>query len=162
MLIIFMSKKINPIFFLLSCFIYTSSLNGQTPSLVSSYKGTIKINFENIQLAKGSIKLALYRSAETFLDTENAVGFYSFKINNKGSLSATINDLEYGEYAIAVFHDENSNDELETNLLGIPTEPYCFSGSGHSKWKPPVYEDAKFLVSENEITLTLRLEKWKL
>ncbi|MEZ4931733.1 MAG: DUF2141 domain-containing protein [Saprospiraceae bacterium] len=60
------------------------------------------------------------------------------------------------------FHDENSNGELETNLLGIPTEPYCFSGSGHSKWKPPVYEDAKFVVSENEITLTLRLEKWKL
>ncbi|MEZ4952212.1 MAG: DUF2141 domain-containing protein [Saprospiraceae bacterium] len=157
-----MYKKINPTFFFLFCFIYTAILNGQNPLLVSSSKGIIKVNFENIQLAKGSIKLALYRSAETFLDTENAAGFYSFKINEKGSLSATINDLEYGEYAIAVFHDENSNGELETNLLGIPTEPYCFSGSGHSKWKPPVYEDAKFVVSENEITLTLRLEKWKL
>lgn len=157
-----MSKKINSIFFLLFFIFYTFILNGQTPSLVSISKGNIKINFENIQLATGSIKVALYRSAETFLDKENAAAYFSFKINEKGSLAATINDIEYGEYAIAVFHDENSNGELETNLLGIPTEPYCFSGSGHSKWKPPVYEDAKFRVLENEITLTLRLEKWKL
>ena len=157
-----MFKSIYFVLFFLFLFIFHAGINGQVPLLTSSPQGVIKINFENIQVAKGSIKLALYHSAEAFLDTEKAAGLYSFDVMKKGSFSATIGDLEYGEYAIAIFHDENNNDKLETNFFGIPTEPYSFSGSGHSKWKPPVFEDAKFVVADNEISLSLRLEKWKL
>ena len=144
------------------CFFLVLKLSGQPDHATSPAKGKINVKVENIQLAKGSIRLALYRSAEEFLDTEKATAFHSFKVSKTGSLNAMLDGIEHGEYAIAVFHDENDNGELETNIFGIPTEPYCFSGSGHSKWKPPVFRDAKFIVSADGTTLNLRLEKWKL
>ena len=125
-------------------------------------KSEIKIVFENIQLAKGSIQLALYDSEDSFLSEEKAAAVYSFKVDKKEDLKAVLEDIAFGEYAIAVFHDENDNNKLETNFFGVPTEPYCFSGDGHSKWRPPFYKDAKFTVGEGGITLRLRLQKWKL
>jgi uncharacterized protein (DUF2141 family) len=31
-----------------------------------------------------------------------------------------INDVSYGDYGVAVFHDENSNGKMDKNVLGIP------------------------------------------
>ena len=32
----------------------------------------------------------------------------------------------YGDYGVAVFHDENSNGKMDKYVLGIPLEPYGF------------------------------------
>ncbi len=155
-----MTKIIFLSFLFFPC-IFFDIVSGQVASPPSS-KGNLVIHFKNIQLGKGSVKVALYNSAETFLDPEKATAYYSFAVHEAGTLTATIENVEHGEYAIAVFHDENDNGELETNFFGIPTEPYCFSGSGHSRWKPPVFEDARFVVAETEVKLSLRLERWRL
>ena len=107
---------------------------------LSSYPFT----FENIQYAGGEIQLALYNSEESFLEPEKAIAQHSYKVTDKGQLEVTLDKVVPGEYAIAVFHDENSNEKLETNLFGIPVEPYAFSGSDHSRWRPPYYKNAKF------------------
>lgn len=122
----------------------------------------IKIVFENIQNQKGTIRIAVYNSENNFLDPEKAASFHSFKVEKKGEMEAVLENIPTGEYAIAVFHDENNNEILETNFFGIPVEPYCFSGEGHSKWRPPYYKDAKFTVDKSGTTLRLQLQKWKL
>ena len=35
--------------------------------------------------------------------------------------------LPYGTYAVIVFHDENGNNEVDHNVLGLPAEPLGFS-----------------------------------
>src|SRR5262245_49789263 len=40
-----------------------------------------------------------------------------------------INDVPYGDYGVAVFHDENSNGKMDKYVLGIPLEPYGFSNN---------------------------------
>lgn len=143
------------------CFLFFSENNTNYNSCKMKTTGKIIIELNNIQKASGHIRLALYDSEKNFMDEEKAQ-FYSFKITEKGIKKITLENIKFGEYAIAVFHDENSNEKLETNLFGIPTEPYCFSGSGHSKWRPPVFEDAKFSFGQLEINLSMQLEKWKL
>jgi UDP:flavonoid glycosyltransferase YjiC (YdhE family)/uncharacterized protein (DUF2141 family) len=47
-------------------------------------------------------------------------------------------------YAISAFHDENDNDKLDTNFIGIPTESWCTSRDAKAYFGPPSFDDAKF------------------
>ena len=53
-------------------------------------------------------------------------------------------DVAPGEYAIAVFHDENGNDDLDRNVFGIPSEGTGASNDAHNMFGPPSYDDARF------------------
>jgi UDP:flavonoid glycosyltransferase YjiC (YdhE family) len=47
-------------------------------------------------------------------------------------------------YGISAFHDENDNQHLDTNFLGIPTESWCTSRGAKAYFGPPSFDDAKF------------------
>ena len=47
-------------------------------------------------------------------------------------------------YGISAFHDENDNQKLDTNFLGIPTESWCTSRGAKAYFGPPSFDDAKF------------------
>lgn len=65
-------------------------------------------------------------------------------------------DIQHGEaecvftsvppdvYGISAFHDENDNEKLDTNFLGIPTESWCTSRDAKAYFGPPSFDDAKF------------------
>jgi UDP:flavonoid glycosyltransferase YjiC (YdhE family)/uncharacterized protein (DUF2141 family) len=50
-------------------------------------------------------------------------------------------------YGISAFHDENDNEKLDTNFLGIPTESWCTSRGAKAYFGPPSFDDAKFRYS---------------
>jgi uncharacterized protein (DUF2141 family) len=45
--------------------------------------------------------------------------------------------------AVSVYHDENSNGELD-KTLGVPTEPYGFSGQSGRLLGPPKFTQVQF------------------
>jgi uncharacterized protein (DUF2141 family) len=49
-----------------------------------------------------------------------------------------------GTYAVSVYHDENSNDKLDTNFLGIPREGVGASNNARGHMGPPKFDSAKF------------------
>lgn len=60
------------------------------------------------------------------------------------------------EYAVAVFHDENANNDLDRGLFGIPTEGTGASNDARGFMGPPRYDDARFTlpaVEQHEITV---------
>ncbi len=63
-----------------------------------------------------------------------------------------------GEYAVAGYHDVNNNDELDTNLVGIPQEPYGASLGARNLLSPPDYDDAKFELTTESKRIKLKLE----
>ena len=70
-------------------------------------------------------------------------------------MTYTFKEIPKGEYAVAVFHDKNSNEKMDVNFLGIPKEAYGCSNNAKGFMGPPKYEDAKFLLTANRI---LRIE----
>jgi len=65
--------------------------------------------------------------------------------------------LPSGEYAIAVFHDQNSNEKLDKNLLGIPNEIYGFSNNARGTFGPPALKEQLFqLNSDRQISIDLK------
>ncbi len=123
--------------------------------------GSLTVYFENLEKTGGTIRLALYTSPEHFMVEEKAI-LHNFKIVKPGKMEVALPNLPYGTYAFAVFQDENENNKLDTNLLGVPTEPYAFSKIPPSKWRVPKFEEVKFDIQQPSQKLTVRLEKWKL
>jgi uncharacterized protein (DUF2141 family) len=63
-----------------------------------------------------------------------------------------IADVPAGRWAVVAYQDENSNDELDRNFVGIPQENYGFSRDARSKFGPPSFDDAAIEVS-GELTM---------
>ena len=84
--------------------------------------------------------MAVYNSDESFLKTEKAIlKTVNPVFNNK--LNIAIPDLPKGEYAIAIFHDIDNNQKLNT-YFGIPAEPYGFSQNQNGGLLgPPKFRD---------------------
>lgn len=66
----------------------------------------------------------------------------------EGDMRFMFHDLPAGRYAVRAFHDENGNEELDTNALGIPTEGYGFANDPPSQFGPPGFEEAAVTVSD--------------
>jgi uncharacterized protein (DUF2141 family) len=52
--------------------------------------------------------------------------------------------LSFGTYAVAAMHDENGDEKMNFNLLGMPKEGYCFSNNIRPKFRRPTWNEAKF------------------
>ena len=66
-------------------------------------------------------------------------------------------DLKNGSYAIRYFHDENENDELDTNILGIPKEGFGFSNDAMGRFGPKDFSEWIFEVAgDTHITMTTK------
>ncbi len=102
----------------------------------------------------GELMVAVYNSADTFSDTSIATQRAAAK---EGDVVVTFNGLEAGEYAIMVFHDVNGNDKLDTNLLGIPSEPWGASLEGKRVFGAPGWDDTRFSVTDTNLSINITL-----
>ena len=74
-------------------------------------------------------------------------------------MTLTFDSLPSGPRAVRIFHDENSNGRLDTNLLGIPREGYGFSNNPRSRLGVPAFEDRLFIL-RSDTTITITLVYW--
>ena len=116
---------------------------------------TISVNVYNVHSASGDIKAAIYGSDDAFLTYDGAIKAGSASAQT-GKVTLKIENLSKGEYALAVFHDENGNGKLDTNWLGFPKEKVAFSKGKMRSFGPPRYEDCTFTItSDYEIDTVL-------
>ena len=123
--------------------------------LVSVAQQRLTVEVQGVKTSNGNINVAVYNKEDGFLKFEK-VYFSDSTVALKGQTELKINNLPDGEYALAVFHDENGNNILDTNWLGIPKEPIGFSKGKMKTFGPPTFKECVFLVtSDQEITISL-------
>jgi len=116
---------------------------------ISLGQNQLIVEVEGVRSSDGNINIAVYNKADGFLKFENVFLSDSTKAS-QGKTELLIQSLPNGEYALAVFHDENGNDELDTNWLGIPREPIGFS-KGHMKtFGPPSFKECSFTIASDK------------
>lgn len=121
---------------------------------------TLPIAIDNIEAATGTIWIGVYRSEADFLDRKHA-RILSVPVRHKQSLRTRISNLQIGqEYAIALFHDRNNNGELDRNFLGLPTEPFAFSGKLQSRWRLPHFTEVRFRFPPRGTPMRFYLRNW--
>ncbi|MCA9659158.1 MAG: DUF2141 domain-containing protein [Myxococcales bacterium] len=100
----------------------------------------------------GKVMVALFRGSDGFpTNPDKAFRSAITKIRGKRA-SVDFADLPPGEYAVSVIHDENDNDKLDTNFLGIPKEGIGTSNNAKARFGPPKFRDAKFTVRDADVT----------
>tara|TARA_B100001248_G_C27355490_1_gene443597 strand:+ start:75 stop:500 length:426 start_codon:yes stop_codon:yes gene_type:complete len=112
--------------------------------------GEIKIFVSNIEEKKGTIHYGVYNNSQLFPeDSGKILGGYEevSKVIESGLL---IDNLDESNYAIAIFHDTNSNNKFDT-FLSIPKEKFGFSNNAKVFLGPPRFEDASIFVGQNSI-----------
>jgi len=120
------------------------------------YADTLLVTVNGVKVGEGNLRIAVFDEAHR---GEFPDGEYLLSV----AVSATVKEMEVeipnvesGEYAIAVFQDLNGNETLDKNFLGIPKEPYGFSG----KWKSggSSYDKALFNTDEFGFAITITLK----
>ena len=117
------------------------------PSDGPKKKRTLIVKFNGMISSNGNVKVALCNSDENYKNHKEPFIGKSVPINKNNAI-IEFDDLPIGEYAIKAFHDEDANDDLNTNILGIPIEDYGFSNNARGMFGPPSWEDAKFILND--------------
>lgn len=121
-----------------------------TSSGFTSSIGTkLSVEVTNLANNDGYVLISLYNNAGAFPDNaEKAVKNAQVKIKDGRAVAAF--DLEAGEYAIAILHDENNNLKMDFNMLGMPIEGYGFSNDAKGTLGPPSFKKASFSIQRIE------------
>ena len=109
--------------------------------------------------AKGKIRLALFRDGKGFPnDASQAVHTQAADIDPQSSRALVVfAELPTGVYAVSVFHDENMNEKLDKNFMGVPKEGYGASNNPKKKMGPPNFDETKFQLGRADQSVEIRL-----
>jgi uncharacterized protein (DUF2141 family) len=139
-------KKI--LIFILSLFMVGIGLQAQ--------QNNITLHISNIQANAGDVRIAVHNRANFLKDY-----YVTTRV-----LAATTNEMTVGfqladgEYSFAIIQDFNRNGKMDSNMFGVPQEPYGFSNQVRPKFRAPTFDESKILISNNAKSIKIRLEKW--
>lgn len=120
-------------------------------NFVTAQNTEITATVVNTNSNEGKVSFALY----------NKTTFMKKPIQSKkaiiveGKSTVTFDNLAPGEYAILCYHDKNNNDKMDFQLNGMPLENYGATNNVMN-FGPPNYDDAKFVVTDKNVSLDIR------
>lgn len=131
----------------------------QSPSVLPQHasEDVIHIDVEGLRSDRGQVMCALYSSADGFPKDAGKMRAHaqSEALGRHGVCDFT--GVQPGTYAVAVFHDENSNGKLDTNFMGIPREGTGASNNAKGHLGPPKFGDAAFRFSGGRLGLKITI-----
>jgi uncharacterized protein (DUF2141 family) len=113
---------------------------------------------DNLSSPDAPVVVGVYGPENRFPDTRDKLKEYRLKPRN-GKFIARIKDLQYGEFALAVYQDINGDGKIDRNLIGIPREPFAFSNNYRPVTKAPSFRDCKFSYNSSTNTINISLLK---
>ncbi|MCU7974322.1 DUF2141 domain-containing protein [Shewanella sp. SW36] len=139
----------------LACLLLSAGSMSAGSMSTGSQTHTLTVDIDNIQVQTGALMVELYANAEDYAAGHNPSASM-IKPVTKTEHRLVFSDLADGQYAVKVFHDENGNHSLDTNMLSVPSEGYGFSNNAGS-FGPASFKDASFsLQADAQITIHIR------
>ena len=109
---------------------------------------TLTLTVEGVRSSKGQIMAALLKADPV---SGKAIQTAATTVAAKdGAMTLVFSGLADGAYAVQLFHDEDGDGKMSTNLFGIPTEGYAFSNRAKAGFGPPSFANMKVDVAGAE------------
>lgn len=106
--------------------------------------GDLRVNFLGCPNSKGTVKCAIYKSADGFpMDRSKITMGAAAPVINRQAV-CEFKGIKPGTYAVAAFQDEDGTGDIRKNMLGIPTEVYGFSNDARNAFSAPSFNQAAF------------------
>jgi uncharacterized protein (DUF2141 family) len=139
---------------LASSFAIAMSVSADEVSAPDPAVGKLVVVPVGLEKNQGSVMIRLANDEADFEADDEAFRSATVKVEDKRAV-AVFEDVPHGEYAIKVFHDENSNQKLDTNFVGYPQEGFGFSNDAMGRFGPPGFEAAKFYIGSDELRIEI-------
>ena len=116
-----------------------------TKFYITELRGDISLEMEinNLESNKGPIYIRILD------ENENPVIVGTSPVINYSS-EISFDSISAGKYAIQFFHDENENQKMDFNLIGIPKEKFGSSNDVKPILGPPKFEKMLFEIYEDK------------
>ena len=120
----------------------------------SAHAADLTLTIDGVNAAEGRVAAAAYDSAGSWLKGPPAAVAQADAASPRTVL--VLRDVPSGRYGVTVMHDKNANGELDSNIVGTPTEPYGAIRHARGRMGPPAFEDAAVDV-QGDTALTIHL-----
>lgn len=114
----------------------------------------VEVTVEGIEAAPGSVYVALCQGGLSEAECRTGQEAPARSANQR----FLFEDVAPGAYAVAAYQDVNGNGRLDRTALGLPLEPYGFSGEAVRGARPD-FAQAHFLLREPGARLRVRLTR---
>lgn len=133
-----------------------------------AHAAELRLTISGVHSDGGELLIGLYDNAGGFVSaianaTKNGLMVDSGRLvgvsmrAKSDSQSTVFTQLPPGRYAVVVVHDENDNGLLDANVLGVPTEGYCFSRDAQGIFSAPSFDAAAVTVGDADVSATVSL-----
>jgi uncharacterized protein (DUF2141 family) len=119
---------------------------------------SIKVIVVGLHSNDGEVDCALFGGADGFPGDSSKAGKTAKSKIEKGEAVCMFADVAPGDYAVSVFHDENSNGKLDRNFVGMPKEGVGASNDAAGHFGPPKYDDARFSYKGGRSVLAIHVK----
>lgn len=82
-------------------------------------------------------------------ENKETIGAFIEKIEDNKSY-VVLKNLKPGKYAFKYFHDENDDEKLNTNIVGMPKEGFGFSNNAKGTFGIPSFDKMIFEVTKSD------------
>ena len=106
----------------------------------SAHAADRTLTIEGVNAAEGRVAAAAYDSAGSWLKGPPAAVAQADAASPRTVL--VLRDVPPGRYGVSVINDKYANGELDSNIVGTPTEPYGAIRHARGRMGPPAFEDA--------------------
>jgi uncharacterized protein (DUF2141 family) len=115
---------------------------------------TLSMKVGNFKTTKGVLRVCVTDKKDDFL---KSCTFSKIVAVEDKTVSLKIENIEKGDYAVSVYHDENNSGILETGgVFGIPLEPYGFSNNPNMTFGPSYKKSVFKMASDKNISIKLK------
>jgi uncharacterized protein (DUF2141 family) len=99
------------------------------------------VRITGLQAPLGQVGCALFASEKGF-PMDNASARLGWQPADARGVTCRYTNLPAGTYALSIGHDRNGNRRVDTNFLGMPTEPWGVSNNARPSLRPPRFDEA--------------------
>jgi uncharacterized protein (DUF2141 family) len=114
------------------------------------------VTVTGVKSAAGGVYVGLYATPSKFLNGTQVDAMRKVPAH-PGPITVAFDSLPPGAYAVGAYHDENGNDHLDTDLLGLPREGYALSNGVRAVLSKPTFRQAAFSVGTADQAVALRI-----
>jgi uncharacterized protein (DUF2141 family) len=139
-------KKIYSILIMISAILAPiSQAQAQSPTATC-----VKVHITGFRVTSGKVYVSIYKDQESFLKIGKEIATNVVRVNKNDTIAETcFSGLAPGWYAVALYHDEDDNNKMNTGIFGIPLEPYGLSNNFRPRFSYPKFDQCSFYVPDS-------------
>ena len=126
-------------------------------SLQNATKTNLEVVVDGVSNDRGNVRMVVFSEADAGLFPDHFPPLRQSIAATDEAITFHFNNLIAGRYAILVFQDENGNEILDRNLLGIPKERWGITGK-RPFGSAPRFEESTFVLDSKHQKITIHLE----